>query len=116
MTMRKLNKRILHFAFLPHSVIIISFAIISLLFYYPLLSGKVLFQSDIRQYDECQQLKDYRAQTGEETYWIDNAFGGMPTYQLGAKYPADFLIHLLLFRILPVLRIYYLFIYLDFIF
>ena len=38
-----------------------------------------------------RQLKDYRAQTGEETYWIDNAFGGMPTYQLGAKYPADFL-------------------------
>ena len=89
--MRNLNNRILHFTFLPHSVIIISFVIISLLFYYPLLSGKVLFQSDIRQYNGMsRQLKDYRAQTGEETYWIDNAFGGMPTYQLGAKYPADF--------------------------
>ena len=101
--MRKLNNRILHFAFLPHSVIIISFAIISLLFYYPLLSGKVLFQSDIRQYDGMsRQLKDYRAQTGEETYWIDNAFGGMPTYQLGAKYPADFLSPIYsFFRILP---------------
>ena len=101
--MRNLNNRILHFTFLPHSVIIISFAIISLLFYYPLLSGKVLFQSDIRQYDGMsRQLKDYRAQAGEETYWIDNAFGGMPTYQLGAKYPADFLSPIYsFFRILP---------------
>ena len=101
--MRNLNNRILHFTFLPHSVIIISFVIISLLFYYPLLSGKVLFQSDIRQYNGMsRQLKDYRAQTGEETYWIDNAFGGMPTYQLGAKYPADFLSPIYsFFRILP---------------
>ncbi len=101
--MRKSNKSILHFAFLPHSLIIISFALISLLFYYPLLSGKVLFQSDIRQYDGMsRQLKDYRAQTGKETYWIDNAFGGMPTYQLGAKYPADFLSPIYsFFRILP---------------
>ena len=92
LTMRKSNKSILHFAFIPHLVIIISFAIISLLFYYPLLSGKVLFQSDIRQYEGMsRQLKNHRAQTGNETYWIDNAFGGMPTYQLGAKYPADFL-------------------------
>ena len=101
--MRKSNKSILHFAFIPHLVIIISFAIISLLFYYPLLSGKVLFQSDIRQYDGMsRQLKNYRAQTGKETYWIDNAFGGMPTYQLGAKYPADFLNPIYsFFRILP---------------
>ena len=101
--MRKLNNRILHFTFFPHSVIIIGFAIISLLFYYPLLSGKALFQSDIRQYDGMsRQLKDYRAQAGEETYWIDNAFGGMPTYQLGAKYPADFLSPIYsFFRILP---------------
>ena len=103
LTMRKSNKSILHFAFIPHLVIIISFAIISLLFYYPLLSGKVLFQSDIRQYEGMsRQLKNHRAQTGKETYWIDNAFGGMPTYQLGAKYPADFLNPIYsFFRILP---------------
>ena len=118
LTMRKSNKSILHFAFIPHLVIIISFAIISLLFYYPLLSGKVLFQSDIRQYDGMsRQLKNYRAQTGKETYWIDNAFGGMPTYQLGAKYPADFLNPIYSFsEFFHVLRIYYLFICLDFIY
>ena len=67
-------------------------AAIALLFYAPLLSGKVLLQSDIQQYKSMgRQLKDMRTQADKETYWIDNAFVGMPTYQLGAKYPADFL-------------------------
>ena len=86
-----------------HGIVIIGFALISLVFYYPVLSGKTLLQSDIRQYDGMsRQLKDYRAENGKETYWIDNAFGGMPTYQLGAQYPGDFLSPIYsFFRILP---------------
>ena len=73
-------------------IISLIFVIISLIFYYPLLSGKKLIQSDIIQYNGMsKQLKDYRDSYDKETYWIDNAFGGMPTYQLGAKFPADFL-------------------------
>jgi len=57
-----------------HGIVIIGFALISLVFYYPVLSGKTLLQSDIRQYDGMsRQLKDYRAENGKETYWIDNA-------------------------------------------
>ncbi|MBN09171.1 MAG: hypothetical protein CMC79_02205 [Flavobacteriaceae bacterium] len=76
-----------------HGLVVFCFAIFALLFYYPLLSGKKLMQSDIVQYSGMsRQIKEYRAENdGKETYWIDNAFGGMPTYQLGAKYPADFL-------------------------
>lgn len=86
-----------------HLFVIFGLALCSLSFYYPVLSGKTLLQSDIRQYEGMsRQLKDYRAETGEETYWIDNAFGGMPTYQLGAKYPGDFLGPIYsFFRILP---------------
>jgi len=86
-----------------HVLILFGFVWASLLFYYPLLSGKTLLQSDIRQYEGMsRQLKEYREQTGQETYWIDNAFGGMPTYQLGAKYPGDFLSPVYsFFRILP---------------
>ena len=86
-----------------HLLIILGFTMVSLLFYYPLLSGKIQLQSDIRQYEGMsRQLKDYRAETGKETYWIDNAFGGMPTYQLGANYPGDFLNPVYsFFRILP---------------
>jgi len=87
-----------------HGLVIICFAIFAQLFYYPSLSGMKLIQSDIVQYSGMsRQIKEYRFQNdGKETYWIDNAFGGMPTYQLGAKYPADFLgpIHNL-FKLLP---------------
>ena len=87
-----------------HVLVILCFAFFAQLFYYPSLSGKKLLQSDIVQYSGMsRQIKEYRAENGQkETYWIDNAFGGMPTYQLGAKYPADFLgfIHDL-FRLLP---------------
>ena len=48
-----------------------------------------------------RQIQEYR-ENGEEIYWIDNAFGGMPTYQLGARYPYDFLtpIHKI-FQLIP---------------
>ena len=66
-----------------HGIVVLGFALVSLLFYYPVLSGKTLLQSDILQYEGMsRQLKEHRAKTAEETYWIDNAYGGMPTYQL----------------------------------
>ncbi|GGG39552.1 membrane protein [Christiangramia forsetii] len=39
----------------------------------------------------AQEQKDFRAETGEEPYWTDAAFGGMPTYQLGAHYPHNYI-------------------------
>ena len=75
-----------------HAGVIFCFGIFSILFYYPILSGKALVQSDIRQYTGMsRQIQEHRKNQKEEIYWIDNAFGGMPTYQLGARYPADFL-------------------------
>ncbi|MGC6421855.1 MAG: hypothetical protein ACON47_06670 [Flavobacteriaceae bacterium] len=76
-----------------HLALLAALAIIALGFYAPLLSGKVLLQSDIQQYKSMgRQIQESRSNhDGEETYWIDNAFVGMPTFQLGAQYPADFL-------------------------
>lgn len=90
-------------ASLSHVLIVLGLALVSLLFYYPLLSGKRLLQSDIQQYEGMsRQLQEHRESTGQETYWIDNAFGGMPTYQLGARYPSDLLQPIYsLIRILP---------------
>ena len=101
--MKKWNKNVLPSTILYHAGVVLGFALVALLFYYPLLSGKTLLQSDIRQYQGMsRQLQEHREATGEETYWIDNAFGGMPTYQLGAKFPADVLQPIYsFFRILP---------------
>ena len=70
--------------------ILLGFVVLSLGVFYPLLQNKKLLQSDSLQYlGMSRQLQESRKATGEELYWVDNAYGGMPTYQLGAKYPAD---------------------------
>ncbi len=81
---------------LPHFLIVLGFIGASLLFFYPVLQGKVIYQSDIVQFSGmAKQQNDFRAANdGEEPYWMDNAFGGMPTYQVGAYYPNDLMKHL----------------------
>tara|TARA_Y100000385_G_C13099422_1_gene643504 strand:- start:751 stop:3180 length:2430 start_codon:yes stop_codon:yes gene_type:complete len=77
---------------LPHTLVIFGFVIISLTYFNPVLQGKKIFQSDIMQYiGMAKQQNDFRANTGEETYWTNSAFGGMPTYQLGAHYPNNYI-------------------------
>ena len=69
---------------------ILAFVILALVYANPVLSGKQLFQHDIVQYKGgAKELLDYRAQNGEETYWSDSMFGGMPTYQMGAQFKGD---------------------------
>ena len=78
--------------FLPHFLVVFGFIIISLAYFNPVLQGKEIFQSDIVQYiGMAKQQNDFRAETGEEPYWTDSAFGGMPTYQLGAHYPHNYI-------------------------
>ena len=72
--------------FKTHGLAILSFLVISCVFYYPALQGKVLEQSDIIQYNGMAHLRNELRAAGEESYYTQNAFGGMPTYQLGAQY------------------------------
>jgi hypothetical protein len=75
-----------------HIAIIGFFAVISLAYFSPLLSGKALFQSDIVQFSGmAKQIVDHRESFNEEPYWLDNAFIGMPTFQVAVKYPFDIL-------------------------
>ncbi|MEX0998248.1 MAG: hypothetical protein WDZ45_14440 [Flavobacteriaceae bacterium] len=78
--------------FFPHLLVLLFFCGISLAYFSPVLQGKKIFQSDIVQYTGmAKQHNDFRAETGEETYWTNSAFGGMPTYQLGAHYPHNYI-------------------------
>ncbi|MBT8253203.1 MAG: hypothetical protein KJN68_04465, partial [Bacteroidia bacterium] len=89
--------------FLPHIVVVFIFGLASLIYFYPVLQGKQIYQSDIVQYTGmAKQQNDFRDSTGEETYWTNSAFGGMPTYQLGAHYPNSFIKSIdRFFRFLP---------------
>ncbi|MFN3755336.1 MAG: YfhO family protein [Flavobacterium sp.] len=78
--------------FYPHLLVLIGFIFVSLAYFYPVLQGKKIYQSDIVQYTGmAKEQNDFRAETGEEPYWTNAAFGGMPTYQLGAKYPHNYI-------------------------
>jgi Bacterial membrane protein YfhO len=78
--------------FYPHALAILGFVLVSLIYFYPVLQGKALYQSDIAQYTGmAKEQNDFRAEEKSEPYWTNSAFGGMPTYQMGAKYPHNYI-------------------------
>ena len=90
--MRRLIKGYLNRTLVVDILIIFSFCVISLIYFNPLLSGKKIKQSDIDQFSGMsRQIVEHRNNFDEEPYWLDNAFLGMPTYQVAVKYPFDIL-------------------------
>ncbi|MGO2358618.1 YfhO family protein [Mesonia sp.] len=76
---------------LPHLIVVFAFIIVALAYFSPVLQGKVIYQSDIAQYvGMAKEQNDFRESEKQEPYWTNSAFGGMPTYQLGANYPYNF--------------------------
>ncbi len=79
---------------LPHLIVVLIFIIASLAYFSPVLKGKVMRQGDIIQYKGMShQLWDFRKQhPGKKTFWMQNAFGGMPTYTVSrSNLPHNFL-------------------------
>jgi len=77
---------------IPYLIAVLTFIIISLAYFSPVLEGKKLFQSDIAQFrGMSKEVQEFRAEHGEEPYWTNRAFGGMPTYQLSTYYPNDYI-------------------------
>ncbi|MET7029314.1 YfhO family protein [Sediminicola luteus] len=90
-------------ALFVHFFVLVLFIIASLAYFHPVLQGKKIFQSDIAQYTGmAKEQADFRNTNGKEPYWTNSAFGGMPTYQLGANYPHNYVKQLdRLIRFLP---------------
>ena len=75
---------------LPIAGCLLFFIILSFIYFTPLLSGKYISQPDIIHYKGgAHELEQFRQTYGEDTYWSNSMFGGMPTYQMGANYPSD---------------------------
>lgn len=75
----------------PHFLALTGFVLIALIYFLPVLQGKKISQSDIVQYTAmAKEQNDFRATENAEPYWTNAAFGGMPTYQMGANYPNDY--------------------------
>jgi len=83
--------------------VVVFFIIAALAYFSPVLQGKVMYQHDIAQYTGmAKEQNDFRKANDQEPYWTNSAFGGMPTYQLGANYPHNYIKKLdRLIRFLP---------------
>ncbi len=122
MEMEKFNVK----KYIPYALAVLSFVLISLIYFYPVLEGKKLQQGDIdRHKGMSKEIVDFRKVTGEQTLWTNSMFSGMPSYfisvifegnlfikihkalQLGLPHPAStvFLYFLGFFILLLVLRI-----------
>jgi len=75
---------------LPHIIAIVAFLVITFIYFFPLLEGKELKQSDINNWKGMsQEIISFQEKTGEHIYWTNSMFGGMPGYQISAIYGAN---------------------------
>ncbi len=91
-------------AFFTHFFVAVFFIVTALAYFSPVLQGKAISQHDIKQFvGMAKEQNDFRKRNdNQEPYWTNSAFGGMPTYQLGAYYPHDYVKQLdNLIRFLP---------------
>ncbi|HVB02194.1 MAG TPA: DnaJ domain-containing protein [Chitinophagaceae bacterium] len=66
---------------LPHIVAILIFIALGVIYFSPVLQGKVLSQGDMTQVrGMTKEARDYFAQTGHHPLWSNSMFSGMPTY------------------------------------
>src|SRR5688572_3978343 len=78
--------------FFPHIVAVAVFAIITLVYFKPLLSGKEINQHDIMQArGMAKEVTDFREKEKTEPLWTNSMFGGMPSYQVSVLYPGNWL-------------------------
>jgi len=81
--------------YLPHLAAIVIFAVVTLIYFRPLLSGKELRQGDITRHKSMsKEIVDYREKYNAEPLWTNSMFGGMPAYQISTLYPGNWLNHL----------------------
>jgi hypothetical protein len=60
----------------PHALVILGFVLVSLIYFYPVLQGKQIYQSDIAQYTGmAKEQNDFRAAENVEPYWTNSALG-----------------------------------------
>lgn len=91
---------------LPHLLIIAGFLVISYIYFYPVLEGKVLRANDssVSNYIS-QEIRDYRAANGKDPLWTNSIFSGMPGYLILTRHPGNLMRHVhnvLMFFKMPV--------------
>jgi hypothetical protein len=75
---------------LPHLVAIAIFLVISLVYFYPALEGKVLYANDSSVAQNAgKEINEFRAKYGIDPLWTNSMFSGMPAYLISIKYKGN---------------------------
>jgi hypothetical protein len=77
-------------SFLPHFGVLVVFFVITLVYFSPIIEGKVLTPGDVRNFEGMsKEIKDFRENIGEEALWTNSMFGGMPAYLISTIHPGN---------------------------
>jgi len=72
---------------LPHLAAILIFTAVTLIYFYPVIEGKMLITNDgTVAYNSASEIRHFREKYGEEPLWTNAMFGGMPAYLISVKY------------------------------
>jgi hypothetical protein len=75
---------------LPHIAAIAVFLTVSIIYFYPVLEGKVLKANDSTVAKiNAKEIQDFRNKEGKEPLWTNSLFSGMPAYLISTKYPGN---------------------------
>jgi hypothetical protein len=95
---------------LPHLLAIVIFLLITVVYFYPVLEGKVLNTNDgTVAKNASKEIRDFREKYGKEPLWTNSMFSGMPAYLISTKYPGNvvrYADHLLRIIKMPVVSIF----------
>lgn len=74
----------------PHIVSVLAFIILSVLYFSPVMEGKVLKQyDDVQAKAAAREVQQYHEKTGEWSGWTNSMFSGMPAYHIVGDYPTS---------------------------
>ncbi|HEY4785247.1 MAG TPA: YfhO family protein [Bacteroidales bacterium] len=72
---------------LPHAIAVLTFIVLSCIYFYPQLEGLQLRQSDTEQsIGMSKEISDFRTKYGKDPLWTNAAFCGMPAYQISTMH------------------------------
>jgi hypothetical protein len=75
---------------LPHLIAILLFTVVSFVYFYPVLEGKILKANDSTVSKiNSKEIQDFREKNGREPLWTNSIFSGMPAYLISTKYPGN---------------------------
>jgi len=76
--------------YLPHLTAVFVFIIISFVYFYPVLEGKILKANDSTvSRINSKEIIDFRAKYHREPLWTNSIFSGMPAYLISTRYPGN---------------------------